>query len=171
MCKHFPSLSLPPSPLLWSPISELAAFGHCFYARGHLSPWVNTVFLCRVLLQPVLKQCCGYRMDHELQQRAGKLGGHSCRLASFVEVLVGLSTKEFEVNLPPLPAHSFHFPFSKNDPLRENRRRCSAFGLLSQQLVSYSGSCKLQFFSPVKPTHTAIHFYLSLMWRLWRNNS
>lgn len=56
-------------------------------------------------------------------------------------------------------------------PLRENRRRCSAFGLLSQQLVSYSGSCKLQFFSPVKPTHTAIHFYLSLMWRLWRNNS
>lgn len=64
-----------------------------------------------------------------------------------------MSTKEFEVSLPPLPAHSFHFPFSKNHPLKENRRRCSAFGL-SQQLGAYSGSCKLQFFSRVKPAHT-----------------
>lgn len=85
---------------------------------------------------------------------------------------VCLSTKGFEVSLPPLPAHSFHFPFSKNHPLKENRRRCSAFGL-SQQLGAYSGSCKLQFFSPVKPAHTPTYlpFYLSLLRRLWRSNS
>ena len=130
----------------------------------------STVYLCRVLLEPVLSSVVVTELPTSSNSEVGKLGGHSC-LASFVEVLVCLSTKEFEVNLPPLPAHSFHFPFSKNDPLKENRRRCSALGRLSQQLVSYSGSCNLQFFSPVKPTHTATRFYLSLMWQLWRNNS
>lgn len=143
MCRHFPSFSLPPSPLRLNIV----------YARGHLSLWVfrSAVYLSRVLLQPVLSSVVVTEWDHELSQRGGKLWGQAGFLCGGVGVC--LSTKEFEVSLPPLPAHSFHFPFSKNHPLKENRRRCNAFGL-SQQLGAYSGSCKLQFFLPVKPAHT-----------------
>lgn len=144
MCVDIPFVFPPSFPI---------AFEHCFYARGHLSLWVfrSAVYLSRVLLQPVLSSVVVTEWDHELSQRGGKLWGQAGFLCGGVGVC--LSTKEFEVSLPPLPAHSFHFPFSKNHPLKENRRRCSAFGL-SQQLGAYSRSCKLQFFSPVKPAHT-----------------
>lgn len=60
------------------------------------------MYLCRVLLQLVLSSVVVTEWTMSSSREWGSWEGTALSLASFVEMLVCLSTKEFEVNLPLL---------------------------------------------------------------------